>query len=106
MDVSKLEGAELDLAVLLAEGHAKARIVDGKTGYNFPFVIWLRPSTSWTDGGPIIERERIELFSPRSAPDHNRWEARIHPDGDLVRVAAGPTALIAAMRAFVASKAK
>jgi hypothetical protein len=93
---SELTGALLDAAVLKA-------LLDSGEEVHTPGSP-LRYSSSWQFGGPIIERERIELFSPRSAPDYNRWEARHSPPGDIVRVYAGPTALIAAMRAYVASK--
>jgi hypothetical protein len=58
---------------------------------------WIAYSTDWAQGGPIIEREKIEIFirdeewfaySSRSTPED------FH----------GPTPLIAAMRCFVASK--
>lgn len=66
------------------------------------------PSTDWSIGGPIIERERITLI-PADGPGHFdaqpvdglRWLARM----PLASVnEKGDTALIAAMRAFVASK--
>jgi hypothetical protein len=53
------------------------------------------PSTDWAQGGPIIERERIELEH-----DGFIWWARIKADEDY----SGPTPLIAAMRCYVASK--
>jgi hypothetical protein len=57
------------------------------------------PSTSWSQGGPIIEHEAIELV-----PDGNGgWRAAIR-GGDEDDVAQGPTPLIAAMRCFVASR--
>jgi len=93
-----LTGALLDAAVALAEGLTIRE--DGSAGAAQHYS----PSTRWVNGGPIIEREQIELFSPRAAPSYNRWEARYSPPGDIVRVYAGPTALIAAMRAYVAAK--
>ena len=54
------------------------------------------PSTDWTHGGPIIERERIEL---RGDGDEG-WIA----DDNLNPSQWGPTPLIAAMRCYVASK--
>ena len=53
------------------------------------------PSTDWELGGPIIEREKIELTH-----DGFEWWARIWADEDYE----GPTPLIAAMRCYVASK--
>jgi hypothetical protein len=56
------------------------------------------PSTDWAQGGPIIEREHIELYwhLPTS-----RWGACSR---DGTSRGYGPTHLIAAMRCFVASK--
>ena len=52
------------------------------------------PSTDWTQGGPIIERERLEIRR-----DNHGWTALGNGCyGD------GPTILIAAMRAYVASR--
>lgn len=54
-----------------------------------------RPSRAWEHGGPIIERERIELRNDASGG----WNCMGNGCyGD------GPTPLIAAMRAYVASK--
>jgi hypothetical protein len=52
-------------------------------------------ATDWAQGGPIIERERIELEQ-----DGFIWWARIKADEDY----SDPTPLIAAMRCYVASK--
>lgn len=56
------------------------------------------PSTDWAEGGPIIEREIIELL-PMFNPKY--WSARVATKSDWVD---GPTPLIAAMRCYVASK--
>jgi len=68
------------------------------------------PSTVWADGGPIIERERIEIrWSDK------QWIAMYWADNSGMakkptqrfkhnQQTAGQTALIAAMRCFVASK--
>jgi hypothetical protein len=55
------------------------------------------PSTDWSQGGPIIEREGITLL----ALDAD-WEAQ--HSGTPCWAMDGPTPLIAAMRCFVASK--
>lgn len=53
-------------------------------------------STDWSQGGPIIERERIAVqFGPQWTAVHNRR---------LGRPSYGPTPLIAAMRCFVTSR--
>ena len=55
------------------------------------------PSTDWAQGGPIIEREEIEITL--GSPD--KWVASI---GGEKEIETGPTPLIAAMRCYVASK--
>lgn len=52
-----------------------------------------RPSTDWSQGGPIIERECIDLV-----PGKTQWFSH----GRIPCY--GPTPLIAAMRCYVASK--
>lgn len=102
---SELEGALLDAAVAKAEGW-EWRIIESEK----PFV-WLidgpdinprfefRPSTDWSDGGPIIERERIKI---EHAIDY--WDAAIMSKTSTFYHQTGSTPLIAAMRAYVASK--
>lgn len=60
-----------------------------------------RPSTLWEHGGPIIEAARISLLSPEVSPCDD-WQAGMgHPD---LGQGWGPTALVAAMRCFLAWK--
>ena len=63
-------------------------------------------STAWSQGGPIIEREKIDLNHYRLADKTVMWEASgsIGAKGAGYRYAVGPTPLIAAMRCYVASK--
>ena len=58
-----------------------------------------KPTTDWADGGPIIEREGINIIQCGS------WMAEMDADysGGVIS-AEGPTPLIAAMRCYVASK--
>lgn len=73
------------------------------------------PSTMWVHGGPIIERERINLscvWDPgsiiRGAP-RARWMARFplgEPEDDLGLVFIADTPLVAAMRAYVLGASK
>ena len=58
-------------------------------------------STDWSQGGPIIERERI-LIQPEIGKEGcgNAWNAISMADTE----AYGPTPLVAAMRCYVASK--
>lgn len=112
--VAELEGVNLDLAVAIAEGWKRngdwwshvnkeepmtGMVVRG--GELFP-APW---SSSWMWGGPIIERERIALSPPSLASPDGDWFAETpSQEADLDGGALGPTALIAAMRAYVASK--
>ena len=111
---AELTGALLDAAVALAEGLPFKMIEDGKA---WLYLTCLRTasvrecpqfSTQWGDGGPIIERGRISLLPPGyGGAEH--WTAgvgvRNSYDGwEADHEAEGPTPLIAAMRAFVASK--
>jgi hypothetical protein len=60
------------------------------------------PSEVWDHGGPIIEREQIELWPPgEKGASYTEW-----PAGDLAShlFGIGPTPLVAAMRAYVSSK--
>jgi len=109
MKTSELTGAQLDYCVVRTlmepfKGRAlndetKADIVEAfGLGADVPF----RPSTNWAHGGPIIEREGISLMQWEVPNDDGTlWTARnltatVHQSG--------PTALFAAMRAYVASK--
>ena len=103
MKTSELTGSGLDWAVALIE---KPGIVgvrpDGKLGAggNLTFS----PSTDWSQGGPIIERERIATgFDGYDDIDIALpiWSACKYVDGFE---SYGPTPLIAAMRCYVASK--
>ena len=70
-----------------------------KIGVNFA------PSTNWTQGGPIIEREHISLRGPSIAGVN--WASFIDRSGTShgpQHRQAGPTPLIAAMRCYVTSK--
>lgn len=92
MKTSELSGAALDWAVSKCEGIQWEQGDLDAQEYGPGF----RPSTNWAHGGPIIERERIEL---RGDGDKG-WIA----DDNLNPSQWGPTPLIAAMRCYVASK--
>lgn len=114
---SELTGAALDWAVAKCEGHetefAKLRSdliyvlvwkccpLTGDKEVQHTF----EPSTDWSQGGPIIERERIrirfetECYWYFTTPT-DTWLANYEGVGEWL----GPTALIAAMRCYVASK--
>ena len=61
---------------------------------------WIfKPSTDWSQGGPIIERERI---STQTTEDY--WYADLTTESGAFIQLVGDTALVAAMRCYVASK--
>jgi hypothetical protein len=104
--VAGLIGDNLNIAVALADGHLVRRSkFEDAPGIHEQWPRgnweWIRqPSTAWEHGGPIIERERIALeFLDGEwcawAPGPQR------ADGGDGR---GQTPLVAAMRAYVASK--
>lgn len=92
MKTSELTGAALDWAVAKCEG-----VEFTYEDHPAHELICFKYSTDWAQGGPIIEREMIELV-PQS---DSLWDAMYrgqHIPND------GPTPLIAAMRCYVASK--
>jgi len=95
--VSELEGAELDYWVAKAEGHDFDSLEDflkDRPSYK-PHGLYY--SSDWAQGGPIIEREKIQLVPM----DNGEWAAyKVKPEGEQE----GQTPLEAAMRAYVASK--
>jgi hypothetical protein len=101
MKTSELEGAALDWAVALIE-HPEWK----EQGFLEVFPhdlsfedgaahITYTPSTDWSQGGPIIEREKIALY----LNGDDGWTGE-----DGWKRATGPTPLIAAMRCYVAMK--
>ena len=93
---NELSGRALDWAVAKCEGinqHVPDNPVDRPMSYTY------RPSTDWPHGGPVIERERITIST--NCPQG--WIARL-ASGVVTRSANAPTPLVAAMRAYVASK--
>ena len=85
MKTNELTGAALDWAVAKANGNW-AFLPDGCDAY----------SSDWAHGGPIIEREYIQLTIDLG------WIAT-RKEGPAVSEEHGPTPLIAAMRCYVAS---
>ena len=109
MKVSELEGAELDYWVAKAEGwEADWKPPEHPGNYKIPGFGWSSSagwnwSTDWSQGGPIIERETIQLNPGNAFPNCTVWWAK-HPAHGWTIVSSGETPLIAAMRCFVASK--
>ena len=59
------------------------------------------PSTDWSQGGPIIEREHISIID---CDGYDFWRAdKMNAQAQVV-TAYGPTPLIAAMRCLLAAK--
>ena len=100
MKTSDLKGAALDWAVAKCEGVTLDPNLL-KDGHDVKFRF--EPSTDWAQGGPIIEREGINL---EHNPSRCHWIASTpapeHRNGAVETV--GLTPLIAAMRCYVASK--
>ena len=105
MKTSDLIGPALDWAVAKItnpqwweEGYMES---DPETALEMDDGTVYSPSTDWSEGGPIIEREGINLV-----PLYQGWEATIDLDeGDaLIEKQIGPTPLVAAMRCYVASE--
>ena len=93
MKTSELTGAALDWAVAKCEGvdYLAAPEYDGIGNRYEPTEY----STDWAQGGPIIEREKIDIVCLPTKQGGFVWRT-FYADG--------PTALVAAMRCYVASK--
>ena len=99
MKTSELTGAALDWAVAKCEGIRlglwKYLCTSNRRGMGY------RYSTDWSRGGPIIEREGIELCRLKDG----EWRGQLYEEGiDKIHREYGATPLIAAMRCYVASK--
>ena len=110
---SELQGAALDWAVAKCEGrepsYYKGRM-RATAHPDFPdsppmFGPELKYSTDWAQGGPIIEREKIELVRGNDLyfPQGNETGDFYEPLWIAGKMH-GQTPLIAAMRCYVASK--
>jgi hypothetical protein len=131
VNANELEGAALDRAVAEALGLTTNVFAGGFPAYRVPAFIdcpsedaefgdTFEPSTRWDHGGPIIERERITVM--HVGGEDGFWQAGYRPTVDDGRMCesgwlelpaiqleheqSGPTPLVAAMRAFVASREK
>lgn len=115
MKTAELTGPALNWAVAKAEGRSYRYFQDYGGDYNGwttgPHYLYF--STDWSQGGPIIEREWIELI--QGGPiiekewielihDGNTWQAIGRGFGEDAPMGNGPTPLVAAMRCFVTSK--
>jgi hypothetical protein len=110
MKTSELTGAALDWAVAKCEPDDTLAIYfDESTGEPLCHDDWpdnqeYKPSTDWSQGGPIIERVKgFHLKHWLEGNREGRYQAEIHNyEGDWIGF--GPTPLTAAMRCYVASK--
>lgn len=98
MKTAELTGAALDWVVAKitnpdwwADGYMDG---DPRAALDMDDGTIYSPSTNWAQGGPIIEREIFNL-----SDDGAQWIAESHNC-----MGYGPTALIAAMRCYVANK--
>ena len=112
-ETAKLSGAMLDAAVAKGEGRAfkiAPYRVSGDYGITFvrsdPVCVvdsaHFEPSSSWSQGGPIIEREGVETWKWKGE-DGAYWCAHVggRRVGTNDKESLGGTLLVAAMRAFV-----
>lgn len=113
MDTSELTGEKLAEWVARAQGWR----IDSEGGY---LLCWTtvgvgrsfsqfgyRPDLNWVEAGPIIEREEICIEPHAHFIEENgdtQWRAVIYYNAGESYGVSGPTPLIAAMRAYVASK--
>ena len=101
MKTADLTGAALDWAVGIADG---VEMDEKHHGVWYDSPAWdahrveYTPSTDWSQGGPIIDREQLNL----EPPGVFGWSCRDKRNAALSF--SGPTPLIAAMRCYVASK--
>ena len=96
MKTAELTGAALDWSVAKCEGFGDSPRLRARYMYQQSKGMGYYYSTDWAHGGPIIEREMIELVPQTPA----LWDAMYkgqHIPND------GPTPLVAAMRCYVAS---
>jgi hypothetical protein len=92
---SELKDLALDYVVATIEGYTLNPATRSSA--------WIAYSTDWAQGGPIIEREWLDITPwPNESDEELQWQCKQHDSIDCV--AFGPTPLIAAMRCYVASK--
>jgi len=109
IQTSELRGFALDWAVAKCEGYNHKHYEQDGDVYTHPITgewhhngNW-KPSSNWVQGGPIIEREKIDVRAPHKESFTEHWTAWLGW-GTSARRQDGPTPQIAAMRCYVASK--
>ena len=104
MRTSELEGVYLDLAVAICEGLKEENYSEFLA--HWQSSVGYRWSSSWIQGGCLIERERIQI-TPGWPGDEHKWVAIKYDhifDKNKDAFQGGDTPLIAVMRCYVASK--
>jgi hypothetical protein len=117
MKTNELTGAALDWAVARCEGGTGTQInsptwvsitmpAEDSSGTYEAHLHELAYSTDWAQGGPIIEREQLEVMPTTECGNggEEQWEVRKFLSECELFAQYGPTPLIAAMRCYVASK--
>lgn len=84
-----LKGAALDYAVSQIEGVPFSQYASSR--------LYFAPSKNWSHGGPIIEREKIDVAFYK-----DECESSVY--GTSFVISTGHTPLVAAMRAYVTLK--
>jgi hypothetical protein len=106
MLTNELTGFALDWAVATAEGweikpnthRFNEELVMLKKGEDSHWFAHYDPSTNWSQGGPIIAREKLSVVCQQGNPEI--WSSSCPR---AAHYGIGETALIAAMRCFVSS---
>ena len=113
MKTSELIGPALDWAVAKYEGYTDLRrnphrfandmlvMTAPRAEWGVEYLVDLDYSTDWSQGGPIIERERISVID---VDGYDFWKADKLNKEAIPVISYGPTPLIAAMRCYCASK--
>ncbi len=96
MKTNELTGKALDWAVAKCEG-----VPVTSPDFNLRFINAYSYSTDWSQGGPIIEREGINLFQRKGIAKKGGRAWLAYNAAHLEQE--GITPLIAAMRCYVAS---
>lgn len=108
INTSELSGVALDWAVAMAVGMTPSTFSGGMISYgevsvrvNHGLDTW-SPSTDWSQGGPLIERFRVDIITERAGmvAAYSCGEEYQPLTSDYY----GSTALIATCRAIVAAK--
>lgn len=108
--LSELDGAALAWAVAIVEGYAPTilpasygvgpRVVVVERGQSVDREVVFRPHVDWCQAGPLLDRW-LQSFGVARNPDKTCRAFSLDPDGQTMRLAGGPTLLVAACRARV-----